>query len=220
MLNRMGGRISTTQQVYRARSSVRLAVVCAVMGLFLLVSLARDWADSPRPLAVSWVLLVLAGVWSIFVRPAVLLDAEGVTIRNVLRDVHIPWALLTYADARWSLKLFVGDRGYTAWAISSQIDRPKPTSGGSFGLRRPSSRPSDRLAKAHLQQSLPDAKVTASTVARSIEQAKRDVDEAMARGQLPVPVDDLDGRVQVTWVPLVLLVVLLPAFAVVVFTLV
>jgi len=217
MLNPMGSRISTTQQVFRQRSSLRLAAVCAVMGLFLLVSLARDWAESPRPLAVSWVLLGLGGVWSIFVRPAVLLDAEGVTIRNVLRDVHIPWAQLTYVEARWSLKLFVDDHGYTAWAISSQIDRPKPTSGGSFGLRKPSSGPSDRLAKAHLQQSMAALKVTASTVARLIEQAKRDFDEAMARGQLPVPVD---GRVQVTWVPLALLVVLLPAVAVVVFSLV
>jgi len=188
----MGTKTSTMQHVFRQRSPLGLAVVCGVTGLILLVSLARNWADYPRPLFVAWVLFGLACVWSIFVRPAVLLDVEGVTVRNVLRDVHIPWARLTDVESRWNLKVFAGERGYTAWAISSHVERPKGISGGMLSRRAP--------------------EVTAAVVARLIEQAKEDYDEAVAHGQLPA---SPDSPVRITWVPLGIAILLLPAFAVV-----
>ncbi|HXR67230.1 MAG TPA: hypothetical protein VN712_01200, partial [Dermatophilaceae bacterium] len=85
----MSSETSRTQQVFRQRSPLWLAAVCAVIGLFLLLSLARNWADDPQPLFAAWVVFVLAVVWSVFVRPAVLVDDEGVTVRNVIRDFHI-----------------------------------------------------------------------------------------------------------------------------------
>jgi len=210
MLNWMGTETSTTRHVFRQRSSVGLAVVCGAVGLFLLLSLARNWAHYPRPLSAAWVLLGLAVAWSVFVRPAVLLDVEGVTVRNVLRDVHVPWARLTGVESRWNLKVFVGERGYTAWAISSQVKPPKRTSDGMFGRLSP--RGLERQFGADASRSTNALKVTASTVARSIEQAKREYDEAVALGQLP---EVTDGLVRITWVPLVLAVLLLPTIAVV-----
>jgi hypothetical protein len=206
MLDPMGAKTSMTQQVFRQRSPLGLAAVCGFTGVILLLSLARNWADYPRPLFLSWVLLGLALAWSIFVRPAVLTDADGVTVRNVLRDAHIPWARLTHVETRWNLKVFAGDRGYTAWAISSQMERPKRTSGAMFGAlsSRQSETATDRSASA--------PRVTASTVARSIEQAKREYDEAVAAGQLTAAPDE---RVRVRWVPLVAVVLLLPAIAMV-----
>lgn len=187
-----------------------LAAVCAVTGLLLLVSLAQNWADNPQPLFASWVLFGLALVWSVFVRPAVLLDDEGVTVRNVVRDVHIPWVRVTDVEFRWNLRVFVGDRGYTAWAISSQAERPKGVSGGIFGSFLPGRL--DRYASSDAQLSTPAAKVTASMVARSIEAAKQDFEEAVAQGELPV---EPDARVRITLVPLVFAILLLPAIAVV-----
>ncbi|MHB8274838.1 MAG: PH domain-containing protein, partial [Dermatophilaceae bacterium] len=176
----MSSRTSTKQHLFRQRSPLALAAVCAVTGLLLLVSLAQHWADNPQPLFVAWVLFGLALVWSVFVRPAVLLDDEGVTVRNVVRDVHIPWARLTDVEFRWNLKVFVGDRGYTAWAISSQVERPKGVSGGMFGMLLPGRL--DKYASADVQLSSPAPKVTASMVARSIEQAKQEYEEAVAEG--------------------------------------
>jgi len=209
----MGTENSTMRHVYRQRSSLGLAAVCTVIGVTLLFSLARNWADYPRPTLVSWVLFGLAVTWAIFVRPAVLLDIEGVTLRNVLRDVHIPWTRLSHAESRWNLRVFVEDRGFTAWAISSQIERPKATAGGMFGMLSPR-----RLEKQFggAVVSATPAKVTASAVARSIEQAKQEYDEAIAQGRLP---QSPEGEVTITWVPLVIAVLLLTVSAVAVLSL-
>jgi Bacterial PH domain len=215
MLNRMGTETSTTRHVFRQRSSVRLAVVCGVVGLFLLLSLARNWADYPRPLFAVWVLLGLAVAWSVFVRPAVLLEVGGVTLRNVVRDVHIPWTRLTDVECRWNLKVLVGDRGYTAWAMSSEPERPKRVSGGMFRMPVPGRL--DRVASAYPKPSATVLKVTAQSVARSIREAKQEYDEAVVQGRLPASPAD---KVQVTWVPLAMALLLLPAIAVVALSLI
>jgi len=205
----MGSRTSTTEQVFRQRSSLGLAAVCVVTGVILLLSMARNWADYPRPTFASWVVFGLAATWSILIRPAVLLDVEGVTVRNVLRDVFIPWARLTEVKSRWNLKVFAGDRGYTAWAISSQVERPRGGPGAVLGKLSPR-RLEEQFGAAG--RSTTAAKVTAATVARSIQQAKREYDEAVTLGQLPeVP----DSRVRISWASLVLVVLLVPAIAVV-----
>jgi hypothetical protein len=206
----MGSRTSTTEQVFRQRSSLGLAAVCVVTGLILLVSLARNWADYPRAMFASWVVFALAVTWSVFIRPAVLLGVEGVMVRNVLRDVYIPWAALTEVKSRWNLKVFAGDRGYTAWAISSQVERPRVSSGAVLGKLSP--RRLEGQFGADAGRSTTALKVTAATVARSIQRAKREYDEAVALGQAPEVPDD---RVRVSWAPLVLVVLLVPAIAVV-----
>ena len=204
----MGTKTSTTQHVFRQRSPLALAAVSAVTGLLLLVSLARHWADDPQPLFVAWVLFGLVFAWSVFVRPAVVLDDEGVTVRNVVRDVHIPWVRVTDIEFRWNLRVFVGDRGYTAWAISSQVERPKGASGGMFAILPGRL---DKYASAGAQSSTPVPKVTASMVARTIEQARQEYAEAVAQGALAAA---SDGQVRITWVPLVLALLVVTAVAV------
>lgn len=205
----MGTKTSTTKHVFRQRSPLTLAAVCGVTGLVLLVPLAWNWADNPEPLFVSWVLFALALVWSLFVRPAVVLDDDGVTLRNVFRDIHIPWVRVTDAESRWNLKVLVGDRAYTAWAISSQVERPKSVSGGMFAMLPGRL---DKYARADARPSTPAPKVTASMVARSIEQAKEEYAEAVAQGALAAAPD---GQVRIAWVPMVFAMLILPAIAVV-----
>jgi hypothetical protein len=205
----MGTKVWTAQQVFRQRSSVALAAVGAVTGLLLLLSLARNWAAYPRPLFGAWVLLGLAGAWALFARPAVVLDGAGVTLRNVVRDVHIPWARLTGVQCRWNLRVLAGGRGYTAWAISSQPERPARASGGF--LRMPVPGQLDGVPGGEARLSATVSKVTAQSVARSIQVAKADYDDAVARGRLPA---SPDAAVRVSWVPLVTAALLLPAVAV------
>lgn len=207
----MATKTSTTRHVFRQRSPLALAVVSAVTCVLLLASLVRHWADNPQPLFLAWVLFVLALVWSAFVRPAVLLGGEGVTIRNVVRDVYIPWSQVSDVEFRWNLKVFVGDRGYSAWAISSQVERPRSATGGMFGFGFGLGR-LDKYARPSSKLSPPAPKVTASMVARSIDAAKEAYDEAVARGALPAAPDD---RVRITWVPLAVAILVLPVIAVV-----
>lgn len=209
MLDQMGTETSTKQHPLRQRSPLALAVACGFTGLVLLVSTAWQWADNPQPLFVAWVIFGLAIVWSLFVRPAVLLDDEGVTFRNVFRDVHIPWSLLTDVEIRWNLKAFVGDRAYTSWAISSQVERPKGASGGMFTML---SGRLDKFASADAPPSTPPPRLTASMVAGSIEQARDDYANAIASGQRAA---SPDRDVRITWVPISLVIVFLPAVAVV-----
>jgi hypothetical protein len=203
-----------TAQVFRQRSPLVLAEVCAVIGLLLLVSVARDWADNPQPLFAAWVLFGVALAWSVFVRPAVLLDDTGVTLRNLVRDVHIPWGRVTDAESRWNLKVLAGDQAYTAWAISSQVERPKGVSGRMLGGLSPGRL--DKYASADARLSAHAPKVTAAMVARLIKAARQDYDEAVATGAPPATPD---AGVRVTWAPLVMAVLLLPAIAVVVLSL-
>jgi len=205
----MSSKTSTTQHLIRQRSPLALAAACGVTGLVLLVSMAWQWADNPEPLFVAWVIFGLSVVWSLFVRPAVMLDEDGVSIRNVVRDVHIPWVRVTDVEFRWNLKVFVGDRAYTAWAISSQVERPKGASGGMFAMMPGRL---DKLARAEAQLSTPAPKVTASMVARSIEQAKEEYAEAVAKGAVAAAPD---AQVLMRWVPMVFAVMVLPAIAVV-----
>lgn len=213
MLNLMGTKATSTQRLFRQRSPLGLAALSTVTGLFLLVSLARSWAQNPQPLFAAWVLLGLAVAWSLFVRPAVLLDDEGVTIRNVVRDVHIPWTRLTDVTSRWNLKVFVGDRGYGAWAISAH-ERPKNASGGMFAMPLPG--PLRRLASGDAQASDAVPKINAETVARSITTAKQEYDEAAANRHLPA---SPEGTVRVTWARLAVVVLLVPAVVVLAMTL-
>lgn len=204
---------STSEKQYpiRQRSPLALATASGVIGLVLLVSMAWQWADNPEPLFAAWVIFALALVWVLFVRPAVLIGADGVTIRNVVRDVHIPWAKVTHVDSRWSLKVYVGDRTYTAWAISSQA-RPKVVRGA---MRSMVPGRLGTLAGAHPSTSAP--KVTAGSVAEAIEQAKEDYSEAVARGAITAAPD---AQVRMVWVPVALAIVLVPAIAVVLLSLI
>lgn len=205
----MGTQTSPSQHVFRQRSPLALAVVCGAIGLVLLVSMAWQWADDPQPLFAAWVLFGLALLWSLFVRPAVLLDDEGVTIRNVIRDIRIPWVLVTSVESRWSLKVFVGDRGYTSWAISSQLQRAQGAPGGMSAILP---RRVDQYARADAKPSMPAPKVSAQMVGRSIEQAMDEYAEAVARGAIAPPPDP---SVRITWVPLVIAILSLSALAVV-----
>jgi hypothetical protein len=209
----MGTRTSTTRHVYRQRSPLALSVVFGATGLLLLASVASSWAVNPQPLFAAWLLFGLALVWSLFVRPAVLLDGDGVTIRNVVKDIHIPWVQVTDVDFRWNLKVCVEDRAYTAWAIASQVDRPKGVSVGMFGALLPGR--FDNYAGANAP-STSAPKVTASMVARSIAQARKEYAEAVARGALAAAPD---SQVRVRVVPMALAILVLPAIAVAVLSL-
>jgi hypothetical protein len=149
----------------------------------------------------------------VFVRPAVLIDVEGVTIRNIVREVQIPWAALTDVSTRWNLKVMVGDRGYNAWAISSQVERPRSVSGALFHVPVPGR--SDGAGGAGARAPAP-AKVTARAVAQSIQQAKQEYEDARLLAAVP---EAPDTTVSTTWLPLVMAAVLLPAIAVVVLSL-
>jgi hypothetical protein len=63
-----------------------------------------------------WLLAVTAALACLFWRPAVVVDDTGVELRNVLRDVRVPWAALDAVETRYTLTLHCGERRYQSWA--------------------------------------------------------------------------------------------------------
>ena len=134
------------------------------------------------------------------------------TLRNIVRDVHIPWTRLTGVTSRWNLKVLAGDQGYNAWAVSAQVERRKSASAA---MSRVPGR-LHRAAGGGAGLSVTAPKATAQSVAWLITAAKQEYDESVVLGELPAAPD---ARVRITWVPLVIAVVLLPAVLVVVLSL-
>ena len=201
---------ASTSKTYRQRSSQLIALLFIAAALFLIISILRSWGSDPSPLFLSVMLLGIAGAWALFLRPAVVVDQQGVTLRNVLRDVQVPWLLLDDVDARWNVRVFVGERPYTAWAVATQVERPK--GGGLLGggsalsryLREDSAAAPDPGGR----------KVTSRMVADVIERTREEYAAAVAEGQIVPPADP---RVRVRWVPPVMAVLAVPTLAVLVF---
>ena len=113
--------------VYRPTFVRALSVLTWVL---LAVALVGSAADDPVG-ALRWLpVLALAAalVYVLFWRPCVEVDVDAVTVRNLVRDVRIPWRCLDAVDTRYSLRLESGDRRYTAWAA--------PAPGRSNALRQ------------------------------------------------------------------------------------
>jgi hypothetical protein len=207
---------ASTSRTYRQRSSQLIAFLFIAAALVLIVSMLRAWSTDASPLFLSILLLGIAGSWALFLRPAVVVDREGVTLRNVVRDVQVPWHLLTDVEARWNVRVFVGERGFTAWAVSSQIDRPKGATGGLFGAGFGGSSALAKLSKEDTAGAPEPGgrKVTSRSVADVIEQTKAEYAAAVAQGEIVPPAEP---RVAVRWAASVLAALAVPALGVLVF---
>ena len=70
-------------------------------------------------------LAIGAAAYGLFWRPAVVIDDEGVELRNIVRNVRVPWALLEGVETKYALTLFVGERRFRSWAAGAP-GRPAP----------------------------------------------------------------------------------------------
>lgn len=73
-----------------------------------------------RLVALAVVLTVTVAAYGFMFRPAVEIDDERVTLRNVFRDWSIPWPLVTDVTARWSLTVHTRDRKFGSWAVTGR----------------------------------------------------------------------------------------------------
>lgn len=206
------------QHVYRQRSPLVIAVLFGLGALVLLGSAALSWRDHPQPLFVSWLVWGCAALWAVFVRPSVVLSPDGVRLSNIVREVHIPWSLVSDVEARWNVKVWAGDEGWTAWAISSQVERPK----GASSLLPGMSTKLDHYAARDARETAGTApakaaRVTARAVADAIEDTSAEYAAAVAAGEIQPPPSP---AVTTRWVPQAVLALVLPFLAVVLFTLV
>jgi hypothetical protein len=113
--------------VYRPTMVRVLSVVSWLVLAVLWGSMVADDAGE----ALRWLpllALLAALVYVLFWRPAVEVDDEAVTLRNLARDIRVPWSRLEAVDTRYSLTLHTADRRFAAWAA--------PAPGRSLALRQ------------------------------------------------------------------------------------
>lgn len=126
-----------------------------------------DWVGLRIALGVE----AVAVAWAVCVRPCVVVDSEGVTIRNILRDVRIPWAALTGVEVRWDLVVQTARASYPAWAIAGSPG-PSRRRAGRVLVATGVGAPGDRARPADVVETVPPAEPTdsrAATVAAVIE---------------------------------------------------
>lgn len=105
------------RQSYRQWGQVMVGVTGGLIALGVLVAMLAH--GLPRsPLTLAWCLVGVAVSYAVFLRPCVVVDDDGVSVRNILRDVAIPWAALRGARASWSLVVDAGESSYSSWAIA------------------------------------------------------------------------------------------------------
>jgi hypothetical protein len=113
--------------VYRPVVSRVAAVGYALFALWWAVDDVLT-GDTRRMMLVGPILVAVGALlWGVFWRPAVVVDDDGVELRNVVRDVHVPWRVLESLDTRYALTLHVGRRRYRSWAAGAP-GRPAPLS--------------------------------------------------------------------------------------------
>lgn len=101
--------------VFRPRTSrwfTALAVVVAVGALASVIA-----TEGPGGLLVGWPLLGIAFVgWWLFWYPTVVVADQGITVRNPLATINVPWEALIDVDTKYALKLVTPAGAFTAWA--------------------------------------------------------------------------------------------------------
>ena len=88
----------------------------------------RGSGQSSR-IALAGLLAFSAVIYLFAFRPAVVADARGVVLRNVVREVSVPWSAVTAIDVTNALRVHAGGAIYRSWAeqVSSR-DRARARS--------------------------------------------------------------------------------------------
>lgn len=227
---------STTEdgptRTYRQRSPQVSGWLFVITAAVLLALTLLSWASHPAPTFTAWVCFGGVLSWAVLLRPSVELSQRGVVLHNVVRDVLLPWTQVDDVEHRWNLKVYTPtDDSYTAWAISSQAQRPRSGLSGlgggmggglmrglggaaasGFGLGHHDGAP-EGAAEPETGGAQAAPKVTAGSVARDIATARQEYLEAREQGLIG-PVGEGEVRIRWAWPPIVALVLTIAAVAV------
>jgi hypothetical protein len=105
-------------ETFRSRLAQAMAIAWYALAVFSVYDLLSRGEGRAVPVGIAGVALVTVVVYAIAQRPAVVADARGVLLRNVVRDVWLPWHAVRSIGARWALSLETEDRSYSSWALT------------------------------------------------------------------------------------------------------
>jgi len=113
-------------ETFRSRLAPTMAVTWYVIAAFGAWDLIRRGDGREVPIGLVCLALITIVVYAIGQRPAVIAGPSGVLLRNVVRDVWLPWHAVTSIEAKWSLSVSTKDRTFGSWAVSgANAHRPR-----------------------------------------------------------------------------------------------
>lgn len=94
------------------------------IALLVIIDIIAQWRTLDGLTAGGIVLALSALVWIAMIRPAVVAYEEALVIRNLIRDVRIPWALVQSAEIRPILVVNTEQGAYKSVAVAvTRADR-------------------------------------------------------------------------------------------------
>lgn len=104
------------QQVFRPRFGKWLTIVFTTFCLVGLIGVAFSSQPGALLEVGPWLLLAAGICWALYWRPEVRVDDSGVTIRNVLRTIRVPWPAIQDVTTKYALTVETSYGNVTAWA--------------------------------------------------------------------------------------------------------
>jgi hypothetical protein len=106
---------STDSKTLRSRFGKVLVVVCGVIAVVFLVSLAFTGIGpllrwGPMAILVEYV------IWMLYWAPAVTIAPSGVIVRNPAREYEVTWPAIERIDTKYALMLYTAAGAITAWS--------------------------------------------------------------------------------------------------------
>ena len=108
------------EQVFRPPFARSLAVVWFLIALLVTYDTLRRGSGRPMWIALAVLATSCALVYALAFRPAVVADDDAVTLRNILRDVRVPWGRVTRIGSAWSLSVDTAEKSWGSWAITAR----------------------------------------------------------------------------------------------------
>ena len=113
-------------ETFRSRLAPMMAVAWYVIAAFGAWDLIRRGDGREVPIGLVSLALITIVVYAMAQRPAVVAGPSGLLMRNVVRDIWLPWHDIKRIEAKWSLSVATQDRTFGSWAVSgANAHRPR-----------------------------------------------------------------------------------------------
>jgi hypothetical protein len=107
------------EETFRGKLSRLIAYTWFVIAAYVVFDTVRRDEGRSLWIALSVVLLATVVAYALAFRPALVVNDNGLLIRNIVRDVEIPWPRVRGVESIWSLSVETDQDKYVVWAVNA-----------------------------------------------------------------------------------------------------
>lgn len=166
------------REVFRTRWAIPLTVLWVLVAAYVVFDVIRAGDGHDIVVALALVASVSVVIHATATRPAVVIDDAGILLRNIVRDIYVPWSAVEDIDTEWVLTVHTSGRKYVAWAVSARNPARQRQAGSSMF---------SGFASPRLREMAADAQESAPPASGAAGQASEQVVERWLRWRGSVP---------------------------------